>query len=179
MIRLVMSNEQPKTAAFGARLKQARQRAGYRSQPALARALGINPMTVHRHEAGIVPPKPETLRAYAVKLRVTEQWLLYGAGDPEVAGVVESYLTGRRGMDTDPYVAECLRSVPWAQLGAGALDEIDVHEMRLTIEKVWARRRPSTHDTRRLPGDGRAVSDDGPRTADTPRNSHTPARARA
>jgi transcriptional regulator with XRE-family HTH domain len=51
--------------ALGERLRAARVAAGFRSQAALAAALGVERNTVGRAELGIVVPHAETLRKWA------------------------------------------------------------------------------------------------------------------
>ncbi len=148
-LRLVMSNPaqhmtDPETETLGARIERLRVQAGYASQAALARQLGMNQMTVHRHIKRGVEPREETLAAYARALHVSVHYLVHGRDEERVPPAVESYLSGRKGFDVHPSVAARLRRIPWSCLTAGVVDEKDVHAVRVLIDGNLARRAPST-----------------------------------
>lgn len=50
--------EEPTRVLWGARLADARNRAGL-SRPAVARAVKVAPSSIHRYEAGGMAPRPE------------------------------------------------------------------------------------------------------------------------
>jgi transcriptional regulator with XRE-family HTH domain len=176
-----MSNpEEAVDPGFGERLKQARLRAGFTSQPKLARALGLNPMTVHRHESQGVLPKDEVIKAYAGLLKVPEAWLRYGLGDVAVPPAVEQFLSSFLGIGLEPAVAERLKRLPWSLLTAGEVDEKDVARVARAIEKNLAKRRKSADEQlRRVPRPGRDLSRDSGRAKHPPSSSHRASRARS
>lgn len=70
--------------AFGSRVAERRLLAGL-SQPELARAVGMKQQGVDSIEKGLVE-RPRLLREIANALKTTEEWLLWGQGEPETEG---------------------------------------------------------------------------------------------
>jgi transcriptional regulator with XRE-family HTH domain len=64
--------------AIGGRIREARTRAGY-SQHALAVIAGTQAPAIWRYEQGKVEPSATMMAALARALRVTTEWLVYGA----------------------------------------------------------------------------------------------------
>lgn len=137
--------------AFGRRLKEARLRAGYRSQPALARACNLHVTSVHKHESRRERPSSKAVAAYARVLGVSELYLLHGIEEPAppppaplLPAAVERYLDSVDGKGLDPEVADRLRRVPWSVLVDGEVERWHVVEVRKMIAKNLARRAAST-----------------------------------
>lgn len=127
--------------AFGARLAEARKRAGYGSQTALARRAGLHKLTVHGHESqGRLPSRP-VLELYAFLLGVTPQWLMHGVDDPmlDLPPVVRDHLLAERDrMSADVY--ERMQRVPWHVIGGDDIDPLDVLTIRALVERNLAKR---------------------------------------
>ena len=66
------------TPAWALRMREAREAAGM-SQSEVGRRLGINPGTVNRYEQGRSEPGGVRFVEIAVLLRVSAEWLVYGA----------------------------------------------------------------------------------------------------
>lgn len=66
------------TAAAAARLKSAREQAGFRSARAFAKSANFKPTTYNQHETGKRTLRRTHAEAYAPKLRVDADWLLTG-----------------------------------------------------------------------------------------------------
>lgn len=64
------------------RLRIARLRAGFTTGKEAAESMGVRVSTYLGHENGSRGIKPGMATRYAKKFKVTEQWLLYGVGDP-------------------------------------------------------------------------------------------------
>jgi transcriptional regulator with XRE-family HTH domain len=64
--------------AFGERLEEAWEAAGYQSQSELAAVVGVKPQTVHFWAAGRSMPKSQKLEELAHALGVSVSWLLTG-----------------------------------------------------------------------------------------------------
>lgn len=62
------------------RLRQAREKAGYRDASEAARAFGWTVPTYISHENGTRGLRPDVAKKYAKSFRVPSQWLLYGEG---------------------------------------------------------------------------------------------------
>ncbi len=134
---------------LGQRLRDARMAKGYTNRDALARELGIAPLTLYRLESGLTQrPDPETAQPLVAKLDIDESWLLHGVGkgptkrserdQSEVARAfaqaVEKYLTSAYGKDTPPAVARLLRELNWASVGVTDPGERSIHRAREFIE---------------------------------------------
>jgi transcriptional regulator with XRE-family HTH domain len=120
----------------GARLKEARELHGL-TQAELARETGLNAMNVWRHEAGLTMPSKMALARYTERLRVTEEWLVYGSGRPptdNTAQIVDKYLETDAGRTTSLEVRAMLYEVPYKALGVAKLTAKVVHATRLLIE---------------------------------------------
>jgi len=65
------------------RLRYARERAGYASSSAAARAMGIKVSTYTHHENGTRDFDDETAARYARMFRVSPEWLVFGSGQQE------------------------------------------------------------------------------------------------
>lgn len=126
------------------RLERLRVEAGYHSQAALARKMGVNNMTVHRHFSLGVEPREDMYQAYARALGRSAHYIRYGREQETVPPAVESYLAGPKGLDTDPEVAKRLRRIPWSVLAAGTVDEKAVHAIRRIIDENLQARPSST-----------------------------------
>ncbi len=70
---------------FGARLKMARQAAGWSSAERFARAHGIYPGTYRFWEAGETMPRPLTLVNLARKLKQPVNYFLEGLDNQDIA----------------------------------------------------------------------------------------------
>lgn len=125
-----------RVAAFGLRLTEARKRAGYGSQVALANRMRLHRLTVHRHESQGMLPHRRVLEEYAFVLGVTPQWLLYGSDDPllDLPVAVRDYLVRERG-SMRPETFDRLARVPWLVIGDEEVDELDVGHVRLLIDR--------------------------------------------
>lgn len=156
----------PVVSGFGARLREARLRAGYTSQPQLARKLGLHVMTIWKHESSDEAPSDEMVRAYARTLGVTDVWLRYGAestdGAATVPRAVDEYLSGHRAIGLDPEVADRLRRIQWSVLTAGEVDDEDVHQARRLIEKLLRRYREERERERERASASASVPPDEP-----------------
>lgn len=78
----------------GERLRAARERAGYASAAAAARAHRIHPQNLRDHEAGRRGVSPAHAAAYARAFGCSASWILYGEGG---AGFGARFEAGRRG----------------------------------------------------------------------------------
>lgn len=72
---------------MGARLAQARKRAGYETVADAARSLGVKYPTYASHENGSAGIRHPVAEKYARKFRVSLEWLLTGRGDMIAQGV--------------------------------------------------------------------------------------------
>ncbi len=143
---------QEQGAAFGRRLYEARMRAGFGSQYALARRMSLHKITVHKHETQGIIPRRRTLDEYAWVLGVTPQWLLYGRDDPllDVPKAVYRYIEENRS-ELAPETLERLQRVPWhviADEDVESLDGYDVHDIRKLIDRNLAKRDSSPRTVR-------------------------------
>lgn len=123
---------------FGDRLRQARLSKGFAKQKQLAQAVGIDSVTVSRHERDAYAPQPDVLLAYCRVLGVTEQWLRFGdeAGAPNPhAELIERYLLSNWGMTTAPEVAQQLRAVRFAALGIRIVTQDVIHDVRNLLDR--------------------------------------------
>jgi len=82
------------------RLKAARTNAGFTSAKAASEALGVPLATYTQHENGTRNIPRDKAPLYARRFKVTEEWLLYGKGEPQsftpegAEGIVEFTLLG-------------------------------------------------------------------------------------
>jgi transcriptional regulator with XRE-family HTH domain len=130
----------PRTAA-GERVEQARLRAGFKTQPDLAKAVGLATGTIWRVETGGYALGKPTAKKLAAVLKVTEAWLMYGdegLGGPKrpvpFEGAVQKYLNSEIGSDTSDGVAQLLKSVDYSALAAPKPGLKEIHRVRETIE---------------------------------------------
>lgn len=79
-----------------ARLKAAREHAGYRTAASAARAFGWQVHTYKTHESGLRGMKPEIAAAYGRAFRVDAAWLLFGKNPPAWASQNAPALQGVR-----------------------------------------------------------------------------------
>lgn len=164
---------------WGRRLKEARIRAGYKSQPALARAMGVHVMTIYRHEAEKVEPHDDAVRAYSRMLTVSESYLRYGSGDESVPRAVRSYLDSYRSAELLPETRRRLTQIPWALLTAGDVDEKVVDGLARLVDKNLRSRGKFPDDpSRGVPQHSSAISGEPSRPSDEPGCSSSPPRAR-
>lgn len=70
----------PASAGIGARLAEARARAGL-SMAGLAQAANVSPSTIHDIEKDRRSPAIELVERLALALGVSPSWLAYGEGD--------------------------------------------------------------------------------------------------
>lgn len=68
------------------RLKWARERAGFEHAADAARAMDIATTTYQAHENGHRGFPASRAPQYARRFKVSEQWLLYGIGEPAIEG---------------------------------------------------------------------------------------------
>jgi transcriptional regulator with XRE-family HTH domain len=119
----------------GERLKQAREALGW-SVADLARAAEVNYQTAWNHEQGD-GISDVVLSRYCDALRVTKEWLQYGAGGgPGGVGaeIVEEYLASDLGKSTPSWVKPLLRQVSYPSLGVRRPTLESVHRVRDLIE---------------------------------------------
>ncbi len=146
----------PKTkrpkSVVGERLERARLNAGYKTQKGLARAVGLEGLTIWRVETGGYPLSKDTASRLAPVLGVSEAWLMYGADGPasEAKGhsaekIVRQYLASELGEDTPPEVSQRLMIVDYSTLGIPKPGVKEVHRVREMIEFNLAlgRKRPT------------------------------------
>jgi transcriptional regulator with XRE-family HTH domain len=72
---------------IAARLKRARQAAGFQTAASFAREKGINETSYQHHENGTRRLTPETAKAYGALLNLPPSALLYGEHLPEEVGI--------------------------------------------------------------------------------------------
>jgi hypothetical protein len=127
--------------AFGRRLAEARMKAGYGSQVALACRMRLHRLTVHRHESQGMLPHRRVLDEYAHVLGVTPQWLLYGTDDPmmDLPVQIREYMLTYRD-ELRPELYERLLQVPWHAIGGEDLDAFDFLALRALIDRNLAKR---------------------------------------
>lgn len=126
---------------FGERLAQARIRAGYASQPALARVLGMNNNTICRHEGGRVLPLPKVIKRYCEVLDMEESELMHGVGGfrPPPGSVVDFLLTAEAQKYSDETRDRLLR-VNWDAIADGPVDRAGVEVIARLIDRFVQRR---------------------------------------
>ena len=132
-----MERRDPKE--MGRRIAGLRKAAGL-SQDALAREVGVKPMTISRAETGYYEtgPSPETLEALAKFFKVTEASLVYGDDRkakpaPTPPSAVEEYIR-EEGSSLSKSVAESLRQLDYALLRIPSPSVNDVRRVRELIE---------------------------------------------
>lgn len=139
------------TPGFGARLVRARIRAGYRSQPQLARAAGLAVNTVCRHETERTPPSQAAITSYARTLNCSAAYLQYGIGDPAIPPAVGHFLRTHKGLLMLPETRARLLTFPWSLIAADQdLDEPSVHAIARVID-ANLRERGHSDGAQRLP----------------------------
>lgn len=80
------------------RLKEAREKAGYRTAADAAKALNVKRPTYYSHENGSIGIRRQVAVNYARKFKVSLEWLLTGRGDMTTRGVVPYDDTGLVGL---------------------------------------------------------------------------------
>ncbi len=139
------------TPGFGARLVRARIRAGYSSQPKLARAAGLSVNTVCRHETELRPPSLAAITAYARVLNCSAAYLQYGLGDPAIPTAVGHYLRTHRGLLLLPETRARLLTFPWSLIGADDVNEASVAAIARVIDANLRTRGHCADSGQRLP----------------------------
>lgn len=140
------------TPGFGARLVRARKRAGFDSQPKLARATGLAVNTICRHEVEKVPPSLAAITSYARVLNVSAAYLQYGLGDPTIPTAVGHYLRSYKGLLLLPETRARLLAFPWSMVEAGSeVNEPSVHAIARVIDQNLRERGHSPDGAQRLP----------------------------
>lgn len=123
----------------GRRIREARERAGFKKQIDLADAMGVRAQTVNRWEKrGDIPSRAGVVKL-AKLLGVSPEWIEKGA---EVATLskrspppaVEEYLTTREGKTTPKDIARRLKTLDYDTLGVPSPTVIDVGRLRFLIE---------------------------------------------
>ena len=122
----------PIAAGFPERLRDARLRAGYLSQPQLARDMAINPNTISRHERDAHRPTLDMLFAYARFLRVSVDYLQHGLAMPRA---VHAYLALPEADKLLPETRARLPQISWSQLTAGAVSIGQVRQVAEFVDK--------------------------------------------
>lgn len=161
-------------AGFGTRLRLARLRAGINRQADLARATGIGPVSINRHEMDRTSPSLENIRIYADILGVSASYLQYGLGDPEIPAALNAYLRSERADNLLEETRARLRRVPWSVVVAtpSSLTKDQVHTLAVFIDenlRAYACRRDAKNDVplRRdaVPNDARGAPHADPHSA--------------
>lgn len=100
--------------AVGARIAEARERAGIVNASAFGRTIGVTPNTVYRYEAGEMLPSFYVLEQIARALAVSLDWLATGRTReaPEPPASFGSWLTSPVGQTATPAAIEYLRGLP-------------------------------------------------------------------
>lgn len=151
-------------SGFGTRLRLARLRAGINRQADLARATGIGPVSINRHEMDRSSPSLENIRIYADILGVSASYLQYGLGDPEIPAALNAYLRSERADNLLEETRARLKRVPWSVIvpTPSSLTKDQVHTLAVFIDdnlRTYACRRDAKHDA---PLRRDAVPDDAP-----------------
>lgn len=149
------------TPGFGARLIRARQRAGFNSQPKLARAAGLAVTTVCRHETEKTPPSLAAITSYARVLNCSAAYLQYGLGDPAIPTAVGHYLRTHKGLLLLAETRARLLTFPWSLIGADDVDEPSVAAIARVIDQNLRERGHSADSAQRLPSGDQPVPADG------------------
>jgi DNA-binding XRE family transcriptional regulator len=162
VLRMAISDTQKSTyrpfRKFGERLAQARLRAGYASQPAFARVLGMNHNTICRHEVGHVFPLPKVIRRYCEVLRIEESALIYGVGGFSTPpGGVLDFLLSRDAQELLDETRDRLLRVDWSVLCDGPISRDQVELVARLIDRNLRRRGKSLNGE--LSGGTAAVSE--------------------
>jgi transcriptional regulator with XRE-family HTH domain len=84
------------------RLRQARERAGFKSAAAAARKLGMSPSTYASHENGQTEPPPDDARRYGKLFKHSPAWILTGEGPREAQNLAPLMGYIGAGGDIDP-----------------------------------------------------------------------------
>ncbi len=148
------------TPGFGARLIRARIRAGFTSQPKLARAAGLAVTTVCRHETEQRPPSLAAITSYARVLNCSAAYLQYGIGDPAIPTAVGHYLRTHRGLNLLVETRARLLTFPWSLITDGDVDEPSVAAIARVIDQNLRERGHSPDSAQRLPSRVDALPDD-------------------
>jgi transcriptional regulator with XRE-family HTH domain len=154
----------PESESLPERLERLRAEAGYPSQRALARAMGVSMMAVYRNITLGMEPRPDMLEAYARALGCSTHYLWHGREEERAPLAVEQYLA-EQGPHCPPAVAMRLRRIQWSLLTAGTVDRNDVHQLRLLIDANLTRRASSVDGS--SGGTVQAVGGDIPRQTGT------------
>ncbi len=149
------------TPGFGARLVRARIRAGYTSQPKLARAAGLAVNTVCRHETEKTPPSLAAITSYARVLNCSAAYLQYGLGDPAIPTAVGHYLRTHKGLLLLAETRARLLTFPWSLIAGDDLDEPSVAAIARVIDCNLRARGHCADSAQRLPGHDDALPADG------------------
>ena len=149
-------------SGVGARIREARIAAGFKRQAMFARAVGVNPVTLNRHEQGRVIPCIELIRSYAKVLGVSASYLQYGIGDPQIPHAVHDYLEHWQSKDLLEETKARLLRVPWSLIAAGEIDTFQVHALARLIDSNLRPRSSSENagSADSLSGAGGALRDD-------------------
>lgn len=129
---------------LGDRLRQARLRAGYASQPALARVLGMNHNTICRHEGGHVLPAKRILDRYCQVLRIDEAELQYGIGLAPPPGSVIDFLMSRDARELLDETRDRLLRVNWSVFSEGPIAKWQVGTIAQLIDRNLRKRGSSS-----------------------------------
>lgn len=132
----------PIESGIGARLREARVRAGFHRQTDFAKSCGVSPITLNRHELGRVIPCVELIRVYAAVSGVSASYLQYGIGDPTIPRAVVQYLKSWKAHSLLEETRLRLQRVPWSVIALGEIDEFQVHELAKLIDRNL---RPRSH----------------------------------
>lgn len=130
---------------WGARLRQARLARGLAKQRQLASLVGIEAVTVSRHETEARTPLWRDLHEYCRVLDIDMQWLLFGTGKgPDSAAphhdLIESYKSSPYGVGCRKEVIAQLRRVNFADLGVSVPTLEHVHDVRLFLDRHTGKR---------------------------------------
>lgn len=143
--------DHPDLTTPGGRLRALRLQKNW-SQGDLARAVGADRQTVHRHESTSAIGK-KSVAKYAKVFGISEGWLLYGEGDgprDTATEAVDRYLASDFGRTTPEEVRRRLRRVSYSALGIRHLTPEVVHEVRVMIQRNLSDRIASTRESRSL-----------------------------
>lgn len=102
------------TRAVGARIAEARDRAGITNASAFGRMIGVTPNTVYRYEKGDILPSFYVLEQVARSLAVSLDWLATGRmrEAPEPPASFAAWLATPVGQAASPAAVEYLRELP-------------------------------------------------------------------
>lgn len=147
------------TPGFGGRLMRARIRAGFASQPQLAREAGLSVNTVCRHEIERVAPSLAAITTYARVLNVSAAYLQYGLGDPTIPPAVGHYLRTHRGLLLLVETRARLLAIPWSLLCGDEVTQEQVHAIAHVVDVNLRTRGDFVDREQRLPQRHQAFPD--------------------